>query len=226
VKVQPRHETAKRIPYIFDLGDARRLLELARGLPDSARARNRALIYETVFAILYGLGLRVGEVVRLNLGDVDFARGTLLLRETKFGKSRIVPFGPKLGQRLRGYVQQIHVDSSNLDLPLFSFTKTGRIREGTISINFHDLVPKLALNIPPGVASPRLHDLRRAFAVRTLLRWYREGIDPNRRLIHLSTFLGHVDPDSTAVYLTITEDLLREADKRSRALIPREASHE
>jgi integrase len=226
VRVAPRRETAKRIPYVFNLDDARRLLKLARKLPDSSRARNRALIYETVFAILYGLGLRVGEVVRLNLGDVDFARGTLFIRETKFGKSRIVPFGPKLGQRLRSYVQQIHGDSSNPDVPLFSFRKTGRIREGTISINFHDLVPKLALNIAPGIARPRLHDLRRAFAVRTLLRWYREGIDPNRRLIHLSTFLGHVDPDSTAVYLTITEDLLREADKRSRALIPREVHHD
>ena len=225
VKVEPRRETAKRIPYVFDLDDARRLLELARRLPDNSRGRNRALIYETVFAILYGLGLRVGEVVRLNLRDVDFARDTLFIRETKFGKNRIVPFGPKLGQRLRSYVQQIHGDAGEPDAPLFSFTKTGRIREGTISINFHNLVPKLALNIPPGVASPRLHDLRRAFAVRTLLRWYREGVDPNRRLIHLSTFLGHVDPDSTAVYLTITEDLLQEADKRSRALVPREVPH-
>jgi len=226
VKVEPRRETAKRIPYVFDLDDARRLLELARRLPGNSRGRNRALIYETVFAILYGLGLRVGEVVRLNLGDVDFVRDTLFIRETKFGKSRIVPFGPNLGQRLRDYVQQIHGDAGDPDVPLFSFTKSSRIREGTISINFHNLVPKLALNIPPGVASPRLHDLRRAFAVRTLLRWYREGIDPNRRLIHLSTFLGHVDPDSTAVYLTITEDLLQEADKRSRALVPREVPHD
>ncbi len=91
VKVQPRRETAKRIPYVLDLDDARRLLEQARRLPDNSRGRNRALIYETVFAILYGLGLRVGEVVRLNLGDVDFARDTLFIRETKFGKSRIVP---------------------------------------------------------------------------------------------------------------------------------------
>ncbi len=226
VKVEPRRETAKWIPYVFDLGDARKLLELARRLPDNRRARNRALIYETVFGILYGLGLRVGEVVRLNLGDVDFGRDTLFIRETKFGKSRIVPFGPKIGQRLRSYVQKIHGEVHDSGTPLFSFTKTRHIWEGTISITFHNLVPKLGLDIPPGVASPRLHDLRRAFAVGTLLRWYREGIDPNRRLIHLSTFLGHVDPDSTAVYLTITEDLLREADKRSRALVPREVCHE
>ena len=66
----------------------------------------------------------------------------------------------------------------------------------------------------------RLHDLRHAFAVGTLLRWYRQGIDPNRRLIHLSTFLGHVDPNSTAVYLTITDELLTEADRRFRAFAP------
>ncbi len=91
VKVEPRRETAKRIPYVVNLADAKRLLELARGLPDNSRATNRALIYETVFAMLYGLGLRVGEVVRLNLGDIDFGSSTLFIRETKFGKSRIVP---------------------------------------------------------------------------------------------------------------------------------------
>jgi integrase len=66
-----------------------------------------------------------------------------------------------------------------------------------------------------------LHDLRHAFAVGTLLRWYQEGVDPNRRLIQLSTFLGHTDPASTSVYLTITEELLRQADLRFRAFAPR-----
>jgi integrase len=168
VKVEPRRETANWIPYVFELGDARRLLELVRCFRDNRRARNRALIYETVFALLYGLGLRVGEVVRLNLGDVDFSRDTLFIRETKFDKSRVVPFGPKLGQRLRDYVQQVHGEAGDPGAPLFSFTKMNRIRGGTISITFHHLVPKLGLDIPPGVASPRLHDLRRAFAVGTL----------------------------------------------------------
>ena len=61
---------------------------------------------------------------------------------------------------------------------------------------------------------PRLHCLRHSFAVGTLLRWYRAGIDVGQRLIHLSTFLGHVDPESTAWYLTITSDLLDEANER------------
>jgi hypothetical protein len=62
---------------------------------------------------------------------------------------------------------------------------------------------------------------RHAFAVATLLRWYREGVDPNCRLIHLATFLGHVDPNSTAVYLTITEDLLYEAAQRFQVMAPK-----
>ena len=59
-----------------------------------------------------------------------------------------------------------------------------------------------------------MHDLRHAFAVGTLLRWYREGVNPATRLFHLSTFLGHVNPSSTAVYLTITSELLTEANRR------------
>jgi integrase len=63
-----------------------------------------------------------------------------------------------------------------------------------------------------------LHDLRHAFATGTLLRWYRAGIDPASRLIHLSTFLGHVSPSSTAVYLSITPDLLDQANERFERL--------
>jgi site-specific recombinase XerD len=212
-----RRDTGKRIPYLFDLNDANRLLDLVGTLRDRSRAPHRAQTYRMIFVLLYGLGLRVGEAVRLKLGDVDLQRATLFIRETKFSKNRIVPFGPKLAGRLRGYVEERHGEKADAERPLFSFTKRGCIRPETVSQTFHRLVPKLGLHLPPGVSPPRLHDLRHAFAVGTLLRWYREGIDPNCRLIHLSTFLGHVDPNSTAVYLTITEELLREADRRFHA---------
>lgn len=220
VKATRRRDTGKRIPYLFSLNDAQRLLELVRKLPDRSRAPHRAQTYEMIFALLYGLGLRVGEAVRLKLGDLDSQRDTLFVRETKFSKSRLVPLGPRLATRLRDYIEKHHGGTSASDRPLFSFTKRGCICPETVSQTFHGLIPKLGLVLPPGVSSPRLHDLRHAFAVGTLLRWYRQGIDPNCRLIHLATFLGHVDPNSTAVYLTITEDLLREADRRFRAFAP------
>jgi len=219
-----RRETAQRIPYLFNLSDAKRLLEFVRSLPDKSLGSHRALVYETVFSLLYGLGLRVGEAASLKAGDVDFARDTLFIRETKFNKSRIVPLGPKLADRVRRYIGQRYGEKCEPETPLFSFTKRGCIHPGTISQTFHRLLPKLKLQIPPGVVPPRLHDLRRSFAVATLLRWYREGIDPNSRLMHLATFLGHVNAESTAVYLPLTQELLREADQRFRAAAPKAGS--
>lgn len=78
-------------------------------------------------------------------------------------------------------------------------------------------MPQLRLKAPAGTRHPCVHGLRHSFAVRTLLRWYREGIDPNARLNHLSTFLGHVGLHSTAVYLTITGELLQSANQRFEA---------
>lgn len=215
-----RRDTGQAITYLFDLHDAKRLLQLARALPDNPRALQRALVYETVFALLYGLGLRVGEVGRLKLKDVNLAQATLFIRETKFSKSRIVPMGPKLAERLRCYIGQRYGGAPDQELPLFTFAPPRDIGANTITQTFHKLIPKLELHIPAGILPPRLHDLRRSFAVRTLLRWYREGTNPNARLMQLATFLGHVDPTSTAVYLPITEELLHEADQRFRALAP------
>jgi len=217
VSAGPRRNTGQRIPYIFNLEQARRLLETARQLPDRPKGRHRGLIYETAFALLYGLGLRVGEVARLKVGDVDLSRNVLMIRQTKFAKDRLVPFGPHMAMRLQCYfAQYFGPPPPDATLPLFSFTQGQAVNPDTISLTFHALVPKLALESRPGVAGPRLHDLRHSFAVGTLLRWYREGIDPNRRLLHLATFLGHVDPASTAVYLTITSELLGEASARFR----------
>jgi integrase len=81
------------------------------------------------------------------------------------------------------------------------------------------LLPRLSLDVPPGSMGPRVHGLRHSFAVRTLLRWYRDGQSPAARLHYLSTFMGHVNPSATAVYLTITSDLLQEANQRFEAFV-------
>jgi len=185
VSTARRRETGKRIPYLFDLQDAQRLLAIARTLPDNSHTRHRALVYEMIFALLYGLGLRVGEVTRLKLSDVDLTRNTLFIRETKFGKSRIVPFGPNLGQRLRRYLEKCHSEARESDVLLFSLTKRGCISAGTISGAFHALVPSLNLHIPPGVAHPRLHDLRQHAESRIMPNLFQihrlEGLGPFSR---------------------------------------------
>lgn len=212
----PRRVTHVRIPFLFDRLSAERLFDVARRLPDMSMAPLRGPTYFTIFALLYGLGLRVGEVAALRLDDVDPERRLLVIRQTKFSKSRLVPFGPRLASVLDAHLARRAEQAGRLspEMPVFSFHAGRPVSSGTISQTFHHLVPRLGLDIPDGVAPPRVHDLRHSFAVGTLLRWYRSGVDPSAKLLHLSTFLGHVDPASTAVYLTVTRALLDEASRR------------
>lgn len=175
-----------------------------------------------IFALLYGLGLRVGEAWRLCRRDVDLDRQVLAIRETQFSKSRLVPFGPRMGQRLREYIRRCEQRRARFqpDSPVFSFNGQQPVSPGSISRTFHGLLSQLDLDLPAGVRPPSTHGLRHSFAVATLLRWYRTGKDPGKRLLRLSTFLGHVNPMSTAVYLTITADLLKEAANRFERFAP------
>jgi site-specific recombinase XerD len=218
VQAKPRRTTASRLPFLFDSPTARRLLDAAGALPDTRNTPYRGLTYRTIFALLYGLGLRVGEVARLRLRDVDLPHQLLVVRETKFAKSRLVPFGPRVGELVTNYLERrtlkARIGPLIADLPIFSFRKRQPMSPGVISMVFHELVSQLALPVPDGTRPPCVHSLRHSFAVGTLLQWYRNGVDPGSRLLQLSTFMGHVNPRSTAVYLTITTDLLTEASQR------------
>jgi integrase len=190
------------------------LLEAAAALPDNPRAKGRGSTYHAIFAVCYGLGLRAGEACGLLIGDVDESRQLLVVRGGKFGKSRLVPYGPRIGELLARQVQR---RGGNAEDPLFSFDGRRSVHPCSASQVFHRLVTGLAFPVPDGVSPPVLHCLRHSFAVACLLRWYREGIDPQARLFRLSTFMGHVSPVSTAVYLTITPQLLDQASQRFEA---------
>jgi integrase len=210
-----RRETDVRLPFLFDLGQVRRLLDAAAALPDNPRAVGRGSTYHAIFALCFGLGLRVGEACGLRIGDIDAERQLLTVRGGKFGKSRLVPHGPRIGELLARQVERRHAADPD---PLFSFDGRRCIHPCSASQVFHQLVTELAFPVPDGIAPPRLHCLRHSFAVGCLARWYREGVAPQERLYKLSTFMGHVDPTSTAVYLTITPQLLAEANDRFEAL--------
>jgi integrase len=103
------------------------------------------------------------------------------------------------------------------DAPLFTFDRRRSVHPRSVSVTFHRLVLALGFTATAGVSPPVLHSLRHSFAVGCLLRFYRQGLDPAAQLQRLSTFMGHVDPVSTAVYLTITAQLMDEANRRYEA---------
>lgn len=213
---RPRKAASGRVPFLFTVVQARALLAAASALPDNERARGRGHVYQAVFALCYGLGLRAAEACGLTLGSIDAGRSLLTVRGGKFGKDRMVPHGPQIGALITAQAERRRSGDpgAGAGAPLFSFDGRRSIHPGTASQVFHRLVPELGLIVPDGVSPPILHCLRHSFAVGCLLRWYREGRDPQSKLHQLSTFMGHVDPESSAVYLTVTADLLAEANRR------------
>jgi integrase len=208
-----RRETDERLPFILDITQARQLLDAAASLRDNPRGMGRGAVHHGIFALCYGLGLRAGEACGLRIDDVDTER-QLIVRGGKFGKSRLVPHGPRIGELLARHVDRRGGHGQD---PLFSFDGARSVNPMTPSQVFHRLVVELDFPVPAGVAAPRLHSLRHSFAVGCLLRWYREDVDPASRLYRLSTFMGHVSPVSTAVYLRITPQLLAEGAERFEA---------
>lgn len=203
-------------PFIFTKDQMKAILSKAGELTPNQRFPLRRSTCFTMLAMLYGLGLRHGEACRLQICDVDLSRQILFIRETKFHKSRFVPFGPRMAQRLKCHLdvrRTILPPLRNEDAFFVTFRRTPVSLNTLLSV-FHQILIDLAIEGIPGQRPPRLHDLRHTFAVDRLLRWYEDGGDIQSRLPILSTFLGHVEPVATEKYLTVTADLLREASGR------------
>lgn len=203
-------------PFIFAKEHVASLLDAARKLPSSSKFPLRAETCSIIFSLLYGLGLRMGEACRLRVRDLSLSAATLFIDQTKFYKSRYVAFGPKLGSRLQQFLdlRRSRQPSLGVDDPLFVALGPGHVDQSGLNNTFRAVVDGLGIRGLPGQKAPRPHDLRHTFAVHRLLRWYRDGADVQSKLPALSTFMGHIDPTSTQVYLTITAALLQEANSR------------
>ncbi|HYT88458.1 MAG TPA: tyrosine-type recombinase/integrase [Gemmataceae bacterium] len=200
------------VPYIYSNEDLRRLLEAA----DAERPPHLALdsaTLRTVLLLLYGAGLRAQEALNLNRADVDLDNSLLTIRQTKFGKSRLVPVGSQLCRALAQYAGRVGM--SRADDPFFTTRSGARVKYDWLSRRFRLLCQRVGIRrTDDSPEQPRLHDLRHSFAVHRLTAWYREGADVQRLLHHLSVYLGHAHLANTQVYLTMTPELLQQANVR------------
>jgi len=204
-------------PHIYSIDQLRRLLDATSSLAD-VRSPLQPETFRTLLLLLYGAGLRAGEVLRLTLADVDLKDGSLRIRESKFSKSRLLP----IGDALRGALLRYRAKRCALRLPMgpasaFFATRTGSpLSLGRLELVFRRMRLAAGLFLPhaPRRAQPRLHDLRHTFAVHRVLDWYRQGADVQQRLPWLSTYLGHRDLRATQVYLSLTPALLQAASAR------------
>jgi integrase len=218
---RPQQQVAQqwRRPYIYSPQEIRRLLDIARTYP-SPRAPLRPVSCYTMLVLAYCAGLRLGELARLNVADVDLQSGAIHIRETKFFKSRILPLTNSALLALREYLEARCKTKApqSPDSALFWHDRgNGRYTHQGIAWVLVDILRRAGIKPTKGKTGPRIHDLRHAMVVNRILEWYRAGVNPQEKLPFLATYLGHRDIHSTLVYITVTQDLLQQANERFRA---------
>ncbi len=211
VGMLPRLKRAK--PYIYSDAEIDRLLAAAQALPPADGLRRWT--YHHLFGLLAVTGLRLSEAINLQRDDVDLEEGVLTVRETKFGKSRLVPLHPTARVALHSYAErrEAHL-GSHCGPHFFVAERGGRLLHQYVHRVFWRLSREIGLRGPGDRSGPRVHDLRHRFAVRTLLTWHREGMDVERQLPVLSTYLGHACVRDTYWYLSACPDLMQAAAQR------------
>jgi integrase/recombinase XerD len=204
----------RAVPYIYSQGDIDRVLSAAGQLGPPHRADT----YQTMIALLAVTGMRVGEAVGLDRADLDWDQGLLTIRHAKFGKARQLPLHPSTVEALAGYARRRDERQPEPKSPSFFVSTVGtRVIRDNVTTVFGRLVRAANLDWSGRRRPPRAHDLRHSFAVRTMISWYRDGLDVQQRLPLLSTFMGHVGPASTYWYLSAVPELLALAADRMEA---------
>jgi integrase/recombinase XerD len=215
-------------PYIYSREDVRRLLE-STGSAQSRRFQMDARTFRALLLLLYGAGLRISEALSLTLDDVDLQQGVIIVRDTKFYKTRVVPLEKELNAVMVEHAQR-RKETGRRPLngaPFFATALGTRLGRRLLERNFQRLRTLAGVHREDGASyQPRLHDLRHTAAVHRLTAWYREGQDVQRLLPLLSTYLGHSSIACTQIYLTVTPDVLRESNKRFARYVFGEAGHD
>ena len=208
-------------PYLYSPQEIAALMSAAVGLAPAMRAAT----WRTLIGLLTVTGMRQGEACRLSRDDVDLDAGTLVIRDSKFGKSRQVFLHPTAVAALRAYARARDRAFPEPAADTFLVNSRGGPLDGhNIQHTFTVLIAAAGIQAPPGRRAPRLHDLRHVFTVATMLDWYRDGQNVQARLPLLSTWLGHVDPKSTYWYLQAVPELLARAVGRLEQADGRAAS--
>ena len=202
-------------PHIYREHEIVELLAAARGLGHSGRVLDslRSAVIETLFGLIACTGLRISEALGLNDADVNLQAQVLTIRQSKFGKSRLVPLHPSAVHALARYRTQRNLYvRARPQAPFFVSTRGKLLGQPVGDRQIHRIFEQLRKQlgwVDRGThGAPRVHDLSHAFAVRRLILWHEEGVDIDQRMLALSTYLGHAKVSNTYWYLSGVPELM------------------
>nr|WP_201010200.1 tyrosine-type recombinase/integrase [Rhizobium rhizogenes]QCL09626.1 integrase family protein [Rhizobium rhizogenes] len=208
-EVPPTHilvqKKGRATPFLYSPADLAALMDATKAL----RLAEQGVTLRTLILLLSVTGMRIGEAIRLDVEDFDLGNGILVVRNTKFGKTREVPLHQTTATALSSYLGRENQPKRRAGTRALFLSATGtRLDYNRTQQTFRQLVEAAGLRPRSASCRPRLHDLRHTFAVETILDGYRDGNEPGNRIALLSTYLGHVDPASTYWYLSAAPELL------------------
>lgn len=198
-------------PHIYSDAELAALLEQASLLLPRRGLRPRT--YVTFFSLLACTGLRLSEACQLAIKDVDLNGGVITVREGKFRKACLVPTHPSTTETLARYAAERDARCSGPGR-FFRTERNPGLDKEAVEKTFARIRQRLGWTAEGRARQPRIHDLRHSFAVRRLLGWYQEGADVDRKLLALSTYLGHAHVSDTYWYLTGVPELMAIAAER------------
>jgi integrase len=211
-------------PYIYSEQEIGRIVAEAESLPSVNGVRG--LSYSTLFGLIAVTGLRVGEAIALDNDDVDLEEGVLAVRRGKFGKARLAPVSQSTQARLAAYARERDRLLGSRPQSFFVSDRGARVGDCGARYNFACVCQRIGLRPSQRFKrhgrGPRIHDLRHTFAVRTIVNWYRAGMDPGQEMLKLATYLGHVDPVHTYWYIEAVPELLKLAAERASSVLQQE----
>jgi integrase len=209
--ILPRLKRAK--PYVYNDAEVGALLTAALALPPATGLRRWT--YYHLFGLLAVTGMRLSEAMGLLRSDVDLDEGVLTIRQSKFGKSRLVPLHRTTCEALRSYAERRDAHLGSRCGPhFFVAERGGRLLHQYVHPVFWRLSREIGLRRPGDHTGPRIHDFRHRFAIWTLVGWHRQGFDVEQQLPVLSTYLGHACVRDTYWYLSACPELMEEAARR------------
>ena len=198
-------------PYLYSDADITALIAAAARL----RFPLRTATYQTLIGLLAVTGMRIGEAIRLDRADLDLAAGVITVRQSKFGKTRLLPLHPSATAALRGYLRlRDRLCPCPRTAAVFISPAGTRLLYCNVHATWKLLIDSAGLKARSAACRPRIHDIRHSFAVRALLDAYAAGQDGQARLALLSAYMGHVDPSHTYWYLSAAPELLALAGQR------------